>query len=172
MTKNAVTSPAFVGMGIVIMLMAVSACSTQSAPESGSLASAEGQPTTNSAAIPKSLPDSVPLATGAELVEATKSFSSDRVTGWTAVSVTAAGSPLNTVAAQLNQTITNAGWTAKLSGTETEGYVIGATRTVGSQQQWLNVNVTTPVPGSGPAVTYRFASSSASTKTPSPGVAR
>ena len=45
----------------------------------------------------------------------------------------------------------------KIIGSEKDGFVIAANRKVGAQTAWLNVNVTIPVPGSGPAVTYRYA---------------
>ena len=37
-------------------------------------------------------------------------------------------------------------------------------------EELLNINVTTVVPGSGPAVTYRFATAQAPTRSSSPGV--
>ena len=131
-------------------------CSAQSAPSP--TASAASAPTSApSTQVVNALPDSIPLPPGAELAEGTKSFVSERAQGWTAVALTPTGTGLGSTATQLNQSLQRAGWTAKLSGTERDGYVLSCTRMIGAQSAWLNVNVTTPVPGSGPAVTYRYA---------------
>lgn len=153
-----------------LSLVAVAACSAQTSPSTDGSATASTAPAADGSA--KALPDAVPLPSGAELAEATKPFSSARATGWTAVAVTPSGTSSVTVASQLNQSLAQSGWVPKLTGTEADGFVIAATRNAGSQQQWLNINVTTPVPGSGPAITYRFATVLSPTKTPSAGASR
>ncbi len=161
-----------------LCVMAVAACSAQTSPSvDGSLApwtpSAPAAASTAPAAgSAKALPNAVPLPSGADLVEATKPLSSGGATGWTAVAVTPVGTSLTPVASQLNQSLTQSGWASKLTGTEADGFVLAAGRTYGAQQQWLNINVTTPVPGSGPAITYRFATALSPTKSPSAGASR
>lgn len=151
--------------------LSAAACSAQtglSTPEETGTASAIA-PTADA---PKTLPDSVPLASGAELVEAVKSFSADSATGWTAVTLTPAATTLTATATEINQSLAQLGWASKVTGTEASGFVIAGTRDSGTQQQWLNINVTTPVPGSGPAVTYRYASGQNPTSSPSATVTR
>ncbi len=154
---------------IALCVMAVAGCSVQTSPSVDGSAAASTAP---AAGFAKALPNAVPLPSGAELVEATKPLSSGGATGWTAVAVTPAGTSLTPVASQLNQSLTQSGWMSKLTGTEADGFVIAAARNAGAQQQWLNINLTTPVPGSGPAITYRFATVLSPIKSPSAGASR
>lgn len=154
---------------LAVSLLAVG-CGVQSgtAPTDQQDAVAPTAPVAPSVRPVSALPDSVPLPPKAELAEETKSFSGEGARGWTAVVLTPAGTPLTATASQLTSDVQRAGWTATLSGTERDGYVIASTKAIGAQSAWLNINVTTPVPGSGPAVTYRYAIGQVPTVSASP----
>lgn len=164
--------PLFAGAVLAVSTLAVVGCSAQSGSSSVDDATASASAASPTAAAAKALPDAVPLVGNAELVEAVKPFSGDKATGWTAVALTPSGTTLTTTATEVNQSLAQVGWVSKVTGTETEGFVIAGTRTSGATQQWLNVNVTTPVPGSGPAVTYRYASGPNPTRSASATVTR
>lgn len=153
----------------LVLFVPLSACATQGST-SGDDASASAATSAAAAPVTKTLSDGVPLAAGAELVEAAKPVSNDRASGWSAVSLAPATATLTAIVTELGTSLTQAGWVNKATGTEGEGFAISATKTVGAKQQWLNINVTTVVPGSGPAVTYRFATAQAPTRSSSPGV--
>lgn len=162
---------------VLLSAAALVGCTTQLAPAPPTGTATPGAPGaadngTGTGQNNSSLPDSVPLPTDAQLAEASKSFSSDRARGWTAVALTPNGSGLSGVAGQLTQSLQTAGWATKVTGGEKDGFVIASTRKVGAESAWLNINVTTPVPGSGPAVTYRYAVGQVGTSTPSKGAAR
>lgn len=138
--------------GLVVVL---SACSTQATPDATvTSASAQASVSTQPATA---LPDGVPVTAGAQLVEGVKPIDSSGAKGWSAVTLTPSGTSATATTTQVNQGLQSAGWATKIVGSEKDGFVIAGNRKVGAATAWLNVNVTIPVPGSGPAVTYRYA---------------
>lgn len=162
---------------MLLTAVALVGCTTQTAAPPPTQTPVPGVPgaadnAADGATVNASLPDSIPLPTDAQLAEASKSFTSAHANGWTAVALTPSGSGLSSTAGQLTQSLQTGGWATKVTGNDQDGYVIAGTRKVGGGSAWLNINVTTPVPGSGPAVTYRYAVGQVPTSTSSRGVAQ
>lgn len=151
------------GVGLALVL---AGCSTQASPDATiTSTSAEASIATAPATT---LPDAVPLTAGAQLVDSVKPIDSPGAKGWTAVTLTPSGTSATATTNQVNQSLQTAGWATKIIGSEKDGFVIAANRKVGAATAWLNVNVTIPVPGSGPAVTYRYATGQQPTASVSP----
>lgn len=168
---------AAVAASVLLTAVALVGCTTQTAAPSPTETAVPGMPgaagnAVDGATVNASLPDSIPLPTDAQLAEASKNFSSAHANGWTAVAVTPSGTGLSSIAGQLTQSLQTAGWATKVTGSDQDGYVIAGTRKVGGGPTWLNINVTTPIPGSGPAVTYRYAVGQVPTVTSSRGGAQ
>ncbi len=145
----------FAPLAVVGALVTLTGCATASAPDATfTSASAEASVSTQPATA---LPDAVPVTPGAQLVDSVKTVDSPGAKGWTAVTLTPSGTGATATTTQVNKALQAGGWGTKILGSEKDGFVIAANRKVGAQTAWLNVNVTIPVPGSGPAVTYRYA---------------
>lgn len=150
---------------VVIVAGALAASSaacgaTSSSQEGGSSRPAESG-TGKATAAPSSstgLPDGVPLAPGARLASSVAPIpNAGDVSGWTAVALTSEGTLVAETAAGLRQSLTGAGWTITVKGSERTGIGISAKSPANDPLRWLNISVTPAVPGGGPAVTYRFA---------------
>ena len=138
--------------GLVVVL---SACSTQATPDATvTSASAQASVSTQPATA---LPDGVPVTAGAQLVEGFRPRGGAGAVGGGAGTVPSSGPSATATTARVNRGLEAAGGATKIVGSEKDGFVIAGNRKVGAATAWLNVNVTIPVPGSGPAVTYRYA---------------
>lgn len=146
-----------------VLSFVVAGCATSSQQDPGDAATASASATESQrpGAGTRTLPDAVPVVANAELAEQVKTFTDGETRGWSAVALTPTGTNATTVAAEINSTIKTAGWVTSVTGTDAEGLVVSATRTSGAQREWLNINVTTALPASGPAVTYRYGTTTA-----------
>jgi hypothetical protein len=142
--------------GAVSLALTGCVAASESVPSDEVTASTSESSTQRPGAGTRSLPDSVPLVANAELAEQAKTFSDGAARGWSAVALTPPGTNATTVAGEVNAAIKQAGWVTAVTGSASEGLVISATRVVGAKREWLNINVTTDLPASGPAVTYRY----------------
>lgn len=142
-----------------VVLVAATGCSIAQQPKNDVSISAPNATAT-------ALPDGVPIVAGAELAADPKQNSSGQVSGWSAVALAPAEKPTKSVATELAGMLTNAGWrvTSRNSG---DSVIIDAQRISGTQNQWLAITVTAPVPQGGPAISYRFATGPAAAVTPS-----
>lgn len=167
-THNAVLFAALLPLAALGLTSCASAITSDADLPTASSGQASGGPDVPSAA-PATLPDGIPLPPNASLAKATAPISNaGKVRGWTAVALTPTGVNVAETVSRLRELLTGAGWEVSVKGSESTGVGIAAKSPAVSPIRWLNLSVTPPLPGSGPAVTYRFAQISAPISTTPP----
>lgn len=103
------------------------------------------------------LPDGIPLPTGGSVVSGPDTSKQSGARGWSAVALARPEADVALISSTLGQALRAQGWVERVSPSSEAGVSITVTRTDGKKSSWLDVNVTSPLPGGGSAVTYRFA---------------
>lgn len=136
-------------------LLVVASLSVASAGCSVTSEDPGGQATSDAAV---GLPDEVPLLRGMRVVGPVEPITGSTASGWTAVAVIENREADPSVTnADLATALSRSGWSTQSGGSIADGLLITGTRRNGSSTAWLNINVSAPLPGSGPVVTYRYA---------------
>lgn len=76
--------------------------------------------------------------------------------GWTAVATTGPEATGPALEVTMRDQLRNAGWQVGQKKSEGSAVTLRATRT-GVESEWLNISITEPLPGAGPALTFRYA---------------
>ena len=137
-----------VALAIVLL---VSGCGLQSgtAPDAAASASHTAAPV---------LPNGIALTPGAQLVDGPTPISPvNGATGWSALGVTPAATSTATAVDQVQAALAAAGFTITGHTGGHGGDTVTARTGTSSALTWIVVTVTAPVPGAGPAIAYRAA---------------
>ncbi|MEI8083409.1 MAG: hypothetical protein WCI74_16345 [Actinomycetes bacterium] len=135
---------------------------------SGTSQQAEDTTAPSASATALSLPDGIPLPDSGQLAAPVRTAATTgAVSGWSAVALTPPQTDSQAVTASLQSSLQAAGWTVSKTGTPDRGLALLAHSPATNPVRWLNISVTTAIPSSGPAVTYRYAQRSVPLPTPS-----
>lgn len=105
------------------------------------------------------LPDAIQLPADATLVEPAKPIDAPAgIHGWTAVATTSDKSSGSELVSSIRAVLLTNGWEVSNKVARDSAVTLQASRAQPTRA-WLNITVTEPLPGAGPALTYRYASS-------------
>lgn len=145
------------GVLAALAVLTLSACGSDTNTTADSANDPTASAAATSAAASNGLPDQVPMPDDAKLADTVSPIpSGGNANGWTAVAITTTGTDQTATADALRKRLDAAGWTTKLVGGANNGLGIAARTPAKAPVKWLNISVTSPLPDSGPAVTYRY----------------